>query len=308
MMIDICVPFEDWEYNAVGHHRCYFVVAESILMIYLTVLYFRMRKIKTPTEMYIRNLLIIAWPLIPIRLFKTGFTFFFPLEASQSYLLCIFLRIETTLQYFFNLAHLLLVTYFARQVSKHRSVSFEVTTRMRRTLVAFNLFSFIISTLLVNLQVSSGIVKVFSCIYAIPTVIFLPVYVVIHFVANIKGSLKCFRRKKEGDENDFSYFYFYALQFFTSWAHVYQFCVVQTFLIPAIFPAFAGDYLITFRYVSGVLAVRFMVSIIFAAGPMILLPPVRRQIFRPILKLKQDRVAAVSEPRSADQIQVTFVN
>ncbi|EGT36083.1 hypothetical protein CAEBREN_19905 [Caenorhabditis brenneri] len=88
-------------------------------------------------------------------------------------------------------------------------------------------------------------------------------------------------------------------------------CAIQTFLIPAIFPQFAGDYLITFRYVTGVLAVRFMVSIIFASGPLILLPPARRQVFRPILKkIKQDRVAATasSDIRSPDQIHVTFVN
>ncbi|EGT32141.1 hypothetical protein CAEBREN_31661 [Caenorhabditis brenneri] len=311
MMIDICVPFEDFEYNAVGHYRGYFLFLEYVCMIYLTLLYSRMRKVKTPTEMYIRNLLIIAWPILPIRLIKAVFTFILPMEASQSYFLCYLLRIETTLQYTFTLAHLLMLAYFARQVSKNRSVSFEVTARMRNTLHIFNLFSFTSSFLFVNLQLSSGIVKIFSCIYTIPFVVGLPVYLVVHLVALIKSTCKCLRRKKDDDENHFSYFWFYVIQFFITMAHVYQFCAIQTFLIPAIFPQFAGDYLITFRYVTGVLAVRFMVSIIFASGPLILLPPVRRQVFRPILKkIKQDRVAAIasSDIRSPDQIHVTFVN
>ncbi|CAL2038980.1 unnamed protein product [Caenorhabditis brenneri] len=277
MMIDICVPFEDFEYNAVGHYRGYFLFMEYVCMIYLTVLYCRMRKVKTPTEMYIRNLckwitnkcsMIIAWPILPIRLIKAVFTFILPMEASQSYFLCYLLRIETTLQYTFTLAHLLMLAYFARQVSKNRNVSFEVTARMRNTLHIFNLLSFISLFLFVNLQLSSGIVKIFSCIYTIPFVVGLPVYL----VALIKSTCKCLRRKKDDDENHFSYFWFYAIQFFITMAHVYQFCAIQTFLIPAIFPQFAGDYLITFRYVTGVLAVRFMVSIIFASGPLILLP------------------------------------
>uniref|UniRef100_A0A1I7UA22 PhoLip_ATPase_C domain-containing protein n=2 Tax=Caenorhabditis tropicalis TaxID=1561998 RepID=A0A1I7UA22_9PELO len=116
--------------------------------------------------------------------------------------------------------------------------------------------------------------------------------------------------KKDNDEHHFSYFNFYLLQFLTTMAHIYQFCTIQTFIIPVIFPQFAGDYLIIFRYVTGVLAVRFMVSIIFATGPLLLLPPIRRQIFRPILKkIQQDKVAAApSEVRSADQIHVSFVN
>ncbi|KAF1756688.1 hypothetical protein GCK72_013142 [Caenorhabditis remanei] len=278
MMIDICVPYEDFEYNVVGHYRGYFIIAEHIFMIYLTVLYFRMRANKTPTEMYISNLLIIAWPLLPIRLIKAAFTAYFPLEASQSNFLCLLIRIETTLQYTFTLAHLLMLNYFSREVRVHRSVSFEATSRMRKTLHCFNLYSLITSILFVNLQISSGIVKVFSCIYALSFVVCLPIYLISHFVALIKSTCKRFLR------------------------------VIQTFLIPAIFPQFASDYLITFRYVTGVLAVRFMVSIIFASGPLILLPPIRRQIFRPILKRKQDRVAAAPELRSAEQIQVSFVN
>ncbi|CAO4372766.1 unnamed protein product [Caenorhabditis nigoni] len=310
MMIDICVPYEDFEYNAVGHYRGYFVIVEHILLIYLTVLYLRMRSNKTPTEMYIRNLLIITWPILPIRLIKSVFTAYFPMEASQSYFLCYLLRIETTLQYTFTLAHLLMLSYFAKQVSKYRSVSFQVTRRMRNTLHFFNIFSLTSSILLVNLQFSHGVVKTFSCIYALPFVLCLPFYLFQHLVALIKSTCKRFMRRKDGDENHFSYFWFYILQFLTTVAHIYQFCAIQTFLIPAIFPQFAGDYLITFRYVTGVLSVRFMVSIIFATGPLLLIPPIRYQIFRPILKMKADRVAAAAtnDVRSADQIQVTFVN
>ncbi|CAI2352390.1 unnamed protein product [Caenorhabditis sp. 36 PRJEB53466] len=60
-----------------------------------------------------------------------AFTFFQPLEASQSYSLCAVLRVETTLQYTFSLAHLQMLTYFSLLVTKHRSVSFEVTAKIR---------------------------------------------------------------------------------------------------------------------------------------------------------------------------------
>uniref|UniRef100_A0A8R1IA94 Uncharacterized protein n=1 Tax=Caenorhabditis japonica TaxID=281687 RepID=A0A8R1IA94_CAEJA len=74
-------------------------------------------------------------------------------------------------------------------------------------------------------------------------------------------------------------------------AHLYQLCCILTFLIPKLFPSFSADYRIMFFNVTGVQAVKFMVSIVLSAAPLLLLPPVRSQMYILRRKYRQDRVA-----------------
>ncbi|CAD6198098.1 unnamed protein product [Caenorhabditis auriculariae] len=290
-MEHLCDPLEDFEYNVFGHDRMWIRSIELILLILFWL--FIWRQPTSPTSLCMSTVASGLTLLLPVQAIKTYYTFWHPIDAIQSTLLCHILRIEYTLHYFCSTVFQQSFVLFYALIAWNRSVYSEVGKKARIAYGLVFIESAIISILYVNLRSHA----VFLLIFLLQQLFFLGA---LSALILLVGCLTCTKAPSTKENNQHGYNFFWLQIYLNSpfWLNFYQIGIMTSLLFPLLSPAPSSfDYPLdlSLRAIEANLVHKFTFTTIVTIGPIFILPPFRREILKLCCFSRRNRISTPAE-------------